>query len=208
MDLAAPYSVVTAKSEGVVLKVLARTRAPLSGREVARLGGSPKTTVARALKRLVEHGLVEAREAGSGVVTLYTLNRDHLAADPVLSLLSLRQTFVQRLTNELEGWQARPYHASLFGSAARGDGNTKSDIDIFMVRPAEVDAETPSWRGQLYDLQERVLRWTGNHAGIAEVSMEVLERLRHERPAVVAELERDAITLVGPAVRDIFQAAQ
>ena len=206
MDLSSPHTVVMSKSEGKVLRVLARTRTPLSGREVARLGGGAKTTVASALKRLVEHGLVEAREAGSGVVTLYTLNKDHLAVEPVLSLLELRQTFVQRLTLELDAWRLPPYHASLFGSAARGDGDTKSDIDILLVRPAGVAAEAPDWSRQLHDLRERILRWTGNHAGIVEVSLEELERLKHERPPVVEELEQDAITLMGPTVHDILWA--
>lgn len=200
MDLSSPYSVTLSKNEGPVLRVLARTRTPLSGREVARLGGGPKTSLSRALKRLAEHGLVEAREAGSGVVTLYSLNRKHLAAEPVLCLLNLRQTFIRRLSQHFEEWQTQPYHASLFGSAARGDGNTKSDIDLFVIRPADVDAETPSWRDQLYDLQERVLRWTGNHAGIVEPSLDEFKRLKRDRPPVVAELGGT------PSPQDIFRA--
>jgi predicted nucleotidyltransferase len=32
-------------------------------------------------------------------------------------------------------------HASLFGSAARGDGVPESDIDLLIIRPERVDAE-------------------------------------------------------------------
>lgn len=205
MDLSAPYSVAISKSEGAVLKVLSRTRTPLSGREVARLGGGPKTTFARALKRLVEHGLVEAREAGSGVVTLYSLNLDHLAAEPVLRLLDLRQTLLKRLERAFDEWHPQPHHASVFGSVARGDGGTGSDIDILIIRPAAVDAETQSWRRQLHELQQRVFRWTGNHAGIVELAPKELESLRWKRPPAAVELERDAITLVGPPVRDLLR---
>lgn len=204
MNLSAPQSVVMSETEGVVLKLLSRVTVSLSGREVARLGGAPKTSVSRALKRLVEHGLVEARSAGSGVVTLYTFNRDHLAAEPVLALLELRRALVQRLEREFQSWQILPCHASLFGSGARGDGGTDSDIDILVVRPAGIDAEVPTWRQQVFGLQGQVLRWTGNHAGIAEVSIEELDRLRRERPPIVVELERDGVTLFGAEVRRLL----
>lgn len=123
----------------------------------------------------------------------------------MLRLLSLRQTLIQRLTNALDAWHLKPHHASLFGSAARADGNTNSDVDVFIVRPADVDSEMQIWSGQVNELQERILRWTGNHAGIVEVSMGELEGLQRERPPVVAELERDAISLAGPPVHDIFR---
>lgn len=206
MNLSAPHEVVMQKSEGAVLKVLAQTNAPLSGREVARLGNSPRSTIARALKRLVVHGLVNAEEAGRGVVTLYTLNRKHVACEPVLALLRLRQDFFKCLEDHLRTWSIPPYHASVFGSAARGDGNVESDIDVFLIRPPGMDGEATVWRRQVYNLQSSVLMWTGNQAGIVEVSIEEAERLKHDRPPVMAELERDAVTVVGPTPTEIFEA--
>jgi hypothetical protein len=100
-----------------------------------------------------------------------------------------------------------PVHASLFGSAARGDGDTSSDIDVFMVRPAAVSTENATWRAQLASLNHDVRRWTGNHAGISEVGQDELPQLATERPPVVDELERDAITLAGVDARHLFSTA-
>lgn len=183
---------------------MAGTTRALSGREVAKLGGVPRSTAARTLHHLVEHGLVRVQEAGAGAALLYTLNREHLAAEPVLALMGLRRGLVDRLRNELTGWSLPPLHASLFGSAARGDGATASDIDVFLVRPGSVAAEDVRWRGQLDRLGDLILSWTGNHAGLAEAPEQELERLRRDRPRVVEDLERDAVTLVGPGLRELL----
>jgi predicted nucleotidyltransferase len=204
MDLPAPHRVVFPEATGGVLSALAGTTRPLSGREVAKLGGVPRRTAARALHHLVEHGLVRVQEAGAGAALLYTFNPEHVAAEPVLALMGLRRALADRLRNELAGWPLPPKHASLFGSAARGDGTTASDIDVFLVRRGAVAAEDARWRGQLDRLVDLVVSWTGNHAGIAEVPEQELVRLRLDRPRVVEELERDAVTLVGSALRDLL----
>lgn len=197
--------VVFTKTMGVTLKVLSRARGPMTGREVARLAGVTHTSVARALKHLVEHGLLEARSAGRA--TLYMLNEHHVAHSPVLRLLDLRRELLRRMQDELESWQSRPLHVSVFGSAARGDGSTKSDIDVFIVRGVVVHAEDSVWRDQVFALDDRIRKWTGNPAGIAEVSERELGELRRSRPAIVNELERDAVTLLGPSVRELLRAS-
>ena len=204
MDLSTPYLVALSKNDGAVLTVLAGTTRPLSGREVARLSGGSHSTVARTLRRLAEHGLVEVQEAGAGAALLHTLNREHLACGPVTALLDLRSQLLARLTAELECWPVRPLHVSVFGSFARGDGGTDSDIDLLIVRPEAVHSEDERWRGRLDELPRTVLKWTGNHAGIAEVSESDITRLRNDRPAIAEELERDAINLVGPQVRELL----
>jgi hypothetical protein len=93
-----------------------------------------------------------------------------------------------------------PVHASIFGSAARGDGDTKSDIDLFIVRPQDIEDDDPVWGEQLDGLATSVCRWTGNHAGIAEVAETEISRLREEEPPIVVALRDDAVLLFGPHV--------
>lgn len=163
--------------------------------------------MARVLQRLAEHGLANVQEAGAGVALLYTLNREHLAAEPLINLLNLRRCLVTRLEAEFERWTVLPAHASLFGSFARRDGDTSSDIDLLLVRPLEAGEENENWRSQLDEIAGHIFDWTGNRAGIAEVGAEELERLRRERPPIVEEFERDSITLYGPHVRELLGRA-
>jgi predicted transcriptional regulator len=203
VDLSAPYSPFLSATDAQVLSALAGTTRPMSGREIARLVGMAQTGVWRTLQRLTEHGLVN-EEAAGGRTFLYTLNREHLATDAVISLTRLRLALIERIKKQVEPWPLQPTHASIFGSAARGDGDTKSDIDIFVVRPRGIDEEDTQWRKQLNDLADSVLRWTGNHAGVADVAQKEIPRLKRERPPIVGEIEKDGVLLTGTAIKSLF----
>jgi Nucleotidyltransferase domain len=203
VDVSKPYSALVPTLHGDVLIVLAGTTRPLTGREVARLAGRHgHSGVLDVLNRLTEHGLVDRQEAGRAL--LYTLNREHLAAPAVQLLAGIRAELRRRITQMLDEWAITPLHASMFGSAARGDGDARSDIDLFLVRPEGVSAEDAQWRAQLDRLAICIRRWTGNHAGIADIGADELRGLeRAERP-ILQELRKDSITLYGPAVEELM----
>jgi predicted nucleotidyltransferase len=204
MDLSQPWAPIRTSIDMEVLRVLRGTSLALTGREVARLvrtGSQP--AVNASLRRLSEEGLVRADEAGRAY--LYTLNREHLAAPAVELLADVRTELERRLRAEIADWRIEPVHVSIFGSAARGDGDTQSDIDNFVVRPRGVSDDDPGWQEQLERLSGRVLAWTGNHVGLADVSEADTRRLRRERPPIVDELSRDAITIVGPEAAELFR---
>lgn len=197
MDVSRPYTVFSSPLDLEVLLVLRGTTRPLTGRDIARLAsrGSP-TGVQKALRRLAAHGIISAVEAGRAL--LYTLNRDHLAIPALEALAGMRAELERRLRAHIEQWELAPAQASIFGSAARGDGDTESDIDLFVVRPEGVEESDERWRGQLDRLAADVYEWTGNHLAVAEVGERELRRLRREQPPVVRALRQDAITLAGP----------
>ena len=191
--------------DSAVLTVLSFSVKPRTGREVARMAERSQDATQRVLDRLVGHGIVLSKEAGRARV--YELNREHLAAESISDLAHLRLALFSRLEYFLDIWQVRPLHASVFGSAARGDGGVDSDIDIFLVRPSAVDEDDEDWRRQLDVLAKVVFEWTGNHAGIAEVAEEDLERLRFEQPSIVESLRSDAVDIVGVPSRSLLRDA-
>jgi len=206
MNLSKPWALIRSPIDMGVVIVLHGTTRPLTGREVARLvptGSQP--AVNSALGRLREEGVINAQEAGTAF--LYTLNRAHLATPALEQLADIRRELERRLRAEIEAWPVPPMHASMFGSAARGDGDTHSDIDIFVVRPTSVAEDDPRWQSQREQLSEHVYAWTGNHVGLSEVSAADVRCLRRERPAIVEELRRDAITLWGPTPNELLKAS-
>jgi predicted nucleotidyltransferase len=206
MDIALPYTAICPTLDSGILSVLAGTTRPLTGREIARLLGRPSHAgVRNALSRLAEHGLVDRQEAGRAL--LFTLNREHLAAPAAEILARMRSELLNRLRNAIGLWEVAPAHVSMFGSAARGEGGTDSDIDLFVVRPEGIDEEDPRWRAQLDLLARQVQRWTGNRAGIAETGEGEIARLRKAAPPIVGELRSDAITLAGPEATALLGSA-
>ena len=203
MDVSKPFTAISSSVDADVLVVLAGSTKPRSGRELARRAGRSNTGVQHVLDRLVEHGLVHREEVGR--TFLYELNRDHLLAPTVEQMAGARAELIRRLRKVIGVWEPAPVHASLFGSAARGDGDTSSDIDLLIVRPADLDPEDANWRDQLDELADSVRRWTGNNAGIAEVSEGELPRLRKDRPPVVEEVSEDAVDLAGEDTRKLLR---
>ncbi len=202
MDLSRPYSAICPTLEGPVLDVLAHTTRPLTGREIARLASrGSERGVRLVLHRLVASGLVGAREAGSA--SLFVLNREHVAAGIVESLAGLRAELVERIRREVGGWPSQPVHASIFGSAARADGDTESDIDLLIVRPGDLSEDDSQWREQLHRLAERIERWSGNHASLHEVSPKELKAARRRGEPIVASLRDDSIVVAGPEIADL-----
>jgi hypothetical protein len=151
---------------------------------------------------LVDHGIVTRQEAGR--TFLYSLNRDHLLAPAVEQMAGVRVELIRRLREAIDGWDVPPVHASLFGSAARGDGDASSDIDLLVVRSADVNPDDPRWRDQVDGLSNLVRRWTGNHAGIVEIPDGELPRLRKDQPPVAEEIREDAVDLAGEPTRRLL----
>ncbi len=191
-----PYASILPPTEGAVLVVLAGTTKPLSGRDLARISGVSPNGAWKALRRLSEHGVVK-EQAGGGRATLYTLNRNHLASDAILTLTRLRIVLIDRLKEQLGTWPIQPLHASIFGSVARGDGGPASDVDIFVVRPRAVIEDDVQWRSQIDALSDAILAWTGNPASVSEITGSDIRRLRMEQPKIVDSVIREGILLVG-----------
>lgn len=206
MNVAAPYTAICPTLDSEVLVALARTRKAMTGREVARLTGRrTHAGVLGALTRLVDQGVVEREEAGRAL--LFSLNRDHLAAPAVDVLAGMRAELLRRMRESVTAWEVKPVHISLFGSFARGDGDTRSDIDIFVVRPDGVSEDDAQWRTQLDELITQTERWTGNHGSVAEVGEHELERLCRGNAPIIHELRKDALILSGTDVVDLLGAA-
>jgi hypothetical protein len=97
-----------------------------------------------------------------------------------------------------------PVHASMFGSAARQDGDIDSDIDIFLVRPAGVSDEDTTWSEQLHDIGDSILARTGNHASIIDFAEQTYDRCTTRAHPSSQNLRRDGIDLAGTPFRELL----
>lgn len=170
MDFSTPISAVIPSLDGPVLQVLARADRALSGRQVhAGAGTGSVAGVRLVLQRLASTGLVHVDEAGSSL--LYRLNRKHLAAPAVELLAELRSTFAATLAADLACWRIAPIHASLYGAAARGEGDLTSEVSLLLVRPDEVAPDNLLWEEQVGELMTAIVDLTGNPVDVCELSL-------------------------------------
>jgi len=123
-------------------------------------------------------------------------------------------------------WKVKPMYACVFGSAARGDGDADSDIDLLLVHPPVVGERAPSrmrslkdfvgtavmdvgvfqmgepeqakWSAQIDQLHDQVFRWTGNRLQVVSLSAYRWIDRRKVEPSLVDNIGRDAVELVSP----------
>ena len=213
MDLSDPTRAVTPTLDGPVLAVLAAAGRPLTAGEVAaHAARGSEIGIRRSLARLVEQGIVRATIAGRNRV--HELNRDHVAAGVAEVMAGLRLELWRRLREELAQWDPPALYAAVFGSAARGDGDGSSDIDVLLVHaafPGELHQPAPlrsgadlglspadpeRWHAQVDRLRTLVQRWTGNPLQIVDLSVYEWWRPGAARHRLLAEVRRDGIELV------------
>jgi DNA-binding transcriptional ArsR family regulator len=194
MDFRRPLQVVTPTLDGDVLSVLARADAEMTGRELQRvIGHGSHQGIRNAADRLAEQGVVSRRSAGNA--NLYRLNRDHIAASWIEGLASLPAQVLERLRDAINGWEQPPVLVVLFGSVARGEATSQSDLDLLVVRPADFEPDEPAWQEQIATLQVHASAWTGNDARVLEFGEQ--ELADGEPQQVLEDAVRDGIELHG-----------
>ena len=224
MDLSDPTRAVVPTLDGAVLAVLAVAGKPLTVGQIAAdaVRGS-EIGVRRSLERLIQQGIVRATLMGRNQV--HELNREHIAADAVMELAGLRNKLWAKFREEFDTWHPRPLYAAVFGSAARGDGDEDSDIDLLLVHPllpgepkptrvsaglaaaladalgeAVLRADEPNaavrWEEQVDRLRDEAEAWTGNPLQVVDLSFHEWRRANKEHLRLLAEVDRDGVTLV------------
>ncbi len=203
MDWSDPTVAAVPSLDGTVLAVLAGVDEALTGRDVhrrARRGSA--MGVYRALIRLEEQGVVDVVEASPS--RLYRLNREHVAAPVALCLVNLRGMVFARIREDIGSWLAQPLCAAVFGSAARGDGDADSDVDVLLVRPDGVADDEEPWATQVAELAGKIRRWCGNPASLLQVGFADVEEMLARQEPVVDSLMADAIDVAGTPIRELL----
>ncbi len=199
MDLVFPIRSVVNTVRGPALAVLSRSRSPLTGREVARILGdrASQKGVLNALNEMVGEGIVVREDIPPAA--LFSLNRDHLAAAAIEELADLRQELYRRISEVVQSWPLAPIWVAVFGSTARGDGTSASDVDLVVLRSDDIEFESEKWYQQVDMLSERIRSWSGNEADVIQYSVSEFGELISAGSPLVDSLHAEAITLAGAA---------
>jgi predicted nucleotidyltransferase len=223
MDLSDPSSSITSTLDGPVLVVLANAGKPLTVSEIAALSvrGSG-IGIRKSLGRLVTQGTVIATDIGNS--RAYHLNRNHVAADIALKMARLRTDLWRLIARDVERWKYPPLYACAFGSAARRDGNSASDIDLLLVRPSTrveisekqgnnpalatlefgtaaltsrvlLDSQLDTWERSVDRLRGRAQLWSGNPLQVVNISIVVWADHCSRKSEIYTNIKNDEVRL-------------
>jgi predicted nucleotidyltransferase len=126
------------RSNVQLLRFLVRSGGEHSGRDLARLVGLDHKTCHASLRALAQEGVVSVRTLGTASV--YTLREDHpLVTDILRPAFEREDRLLERYVLEARDQAGVPLESViLFGSTARGEEASKSDVDILVItRDAE-----------------------------------------------------------------------
>jgi predicted nucleotidyltransferase len=188
MNFGEPFGGLMPGARGAVLAVLLRTGAPLTGRRIHSLvDGHSLGAVQQALRDLERIGVITTETIGRAGV--HSINENHEAIAPLRSLASpieMLTRVVHEIAQDVEA-------VVVFGSVARGEAHTGSDIDLMVIAPE-------GWDGRA-DLQQQVHERLGNDCDVLHLTREDFARAPADREPVVAEILRDGLVLVGTMPR-------
>ena len=192
MELNHPLATITPTLDGDVLALLAQHEVSFTTGQLHRvLTRYSEEGIRKVLMRLTRQGIVRSERVGNAYS--YQLNRDHLAAGPIVELAQLMRTLLSKLEEHFESWTFRPVYAAVFGSAARGTMTADSDLDLLLVRAD--DTPLAIWEEQVHMLAAAVTRWTGNDARAVEYTISELDAARSE--PVLRDVLAEGLTVAG-----------
>jgi predicted nucleotidyltransferase len=204
MDFARPVQAVIPGAQGRILAVLVETSAELNLRALARLSGVSLAQASRVLPGLVLLGMVERREVPPAA--LFRVVPDHVAVRAVMDLSRARDVLLGELGRLAANLSPPLVSVIVFGSLARGEAGIESDIDVVVVRRAEVAEDSEPWRHEVEAWRRVVRRLSGNAVELVEVGEGEVGRLLRSRRPLWREVVRDGIVVYGTPLTELRAA--
>lgn len=201
VDFIRPVQTVIPGAQGRILAVLAETSAELNLRTVARLSGVSLAHASRVMPVLVDLGMVERREAPPSA--LFRFVPDNVASRAITALTRTRETVLADMASGVARLNPPPVSVVVFGSFARGEADSESDIDIVVVRPRDVSEGDPPWREALDRWRDHVGRLAGNQVELLEISESEVPRQLRSRKPLWADIQRDGIVVFGSSLAEL-----
>lgn len=204
MDFVRPIGAIVPGAQGRLLEVLVETTAELNLRTIAQLAGISQAQASRLLPDLVALGVVERREVPPSL--LFRLVPDHVASRSLLALARSTDTVLDELGRLASVLPRPPASVIVFGSFARREADTDSDIDVLVVRPAEVDEGDDVWSDSLEGWRRDARRLAGNPVEILEVGASEAALKLGGHGQVWTDIRRDGHVVHGLSIDEIRAA--
>jgi predicted nucleotidyltransferase len=203
MDFVHPVRAVIPGVQGRVLAVLAETTADLNLRTLARLAGVSVAQASRVMPDLVELGLVERHEVPPS--SQFRLNHENVAAQAILNLACSRDIAMHRIGFAANSLSVPPVSIIVFGSLARGEADSQSDLDAVVVRPDETAEDDDAWAAEVERWRSEARAITGNRVEVIEVSHHEVRARLDGNATLWRDIVRDGVTVYGLTIDELVE---
>lgn len=201
MDFVRPIEAIVPGAQGRVLAVLAETTAELNLRTIAQLAGVSQAQASRILPGLVALGVVERRDVPPA--SLFRLVPEHVASRAILALARSADAVLDDIGPLAAALPRPPVSVVVFGSFARREAGSDSDIDVVVVRPAGIDEDDEDWATSLEGWRSDVRRLTGNPVEVLELGADEVAARVAGHGQLWAEIRRDGRVVHGLGLDDL-----
>lgn len=190
-----PLSGLFTDTRARVLDVLLASAAALSGREIARRGGVAPTSAGDALEALYEAGLVRVRPDGRS--HLWSIAEEHALVRLLRAWTADVDVEARRIVEEV--LDEVPAALVVFGSTARADDKTDSDVDLLLV--ATDPARRRRYRERSAMISRRLRLLLGRKVEV--IVMDAAELRNRASSSFVSNVIRDGRVLAGSPVSEL-----
>ncbi len=186
-----------------VLRLLAHSpEVSFTGREIARYVGVGPSNVLKALARLETLGVVQSSRKGASAV--FQLNSRHVLNEVLLrDLFAKEHNLVERTLRGLPvDWERHARSVIVFGSVARGEATTESDVDLCIVARSKSDQRM--LEDQIDGLRSEFYVRTGNPlSALILTAADFKDRFRKAKP-LIRRIASEGRVLVGEAISELL----
>jgi predicted nucleotidyltransferase len=185
-----------------VLRALWKAPASLTGRQVQHLAGVHNRTAMQCLDDLEQLGLVQRRTAGRAY--LYTLKRSHrVVQDLVNPSFEAEREIPRRLREQLaKVVEGACLSAVLYGSVARNEEQSSSDVDLLAIVRNKEDAQAFA-EGTQAEAERRVRDEWGS---MLEVNVMTVGDLRRQwNTRLMKQIRREGQLVAGSPLEELHR---
>ena len=188
------------RSKLAVLRVLHGVAIPLNASQLAGRTGLSWTAVSTVLDELAEMGVINSSSAGRA--NIHSLNRESIyVTDLIDPLFAAEERIPDEMLADLsETFESRALAMVIFGSYARGEQASGSDVDVAIVA---ADSKAKDFVEETVDgYQAHFLSRYGAPLSAIVYDKDEAWALAEAAPSFAAQLVGDAFVVFGPHPRE------
>ena len=203
MDFVCPVESLVPGVRGKILGACLRTSEPLTMRALARLARVSANQAAQVIDELDDLGLLHRTAAGRSLMV--SLVEENPAVAALRQVADLRSETLRRWRERARPLDPVPTTMAVYGSWARGEARSGSDVDVLIVLPDGLGVPDED------RYREQIAEWCAYAGLVAGLPVSPLVIGADESRTVDGplwdEIRRDAVLIAGDDPREVLVAS-